>query len=337
MGGVKNVGAACVDAIVRDRGENGPYTDIFDFCRRMGGEEVNKRAVDSLVRAGCFDHLGANRAQVCAVYEKALDSQSGIKKQNVAGQVSLFDMGMPAQKMDIQETYPPLEEYPKEELLRQEKEMTGVYCSGHPLDEYAPILDAMPVNTAYVAELTDRDDKGLSEDGKPVKMGGIIVASHAKATKKGAMMGFLTLEDLTGQIEGLVFPRVYEVYGHDLSGDRPVLISGKLSVREEDDTKLLVDTIEPLMSAQPRDDRGEAQRAKEAAVRLFLRAERALVPRIEQTLGRFSGAIPVYLNIPGEGVTLLFPREMWCADADDMRGFLTPLLGAENIKVVKKQ
>ncbi len=336
MGGVKNVGAACVDAIVMERENRGPYADIFDFCRRMGGEEVNKRAVESLVKAGCFDHLGAHRAQVYAVYEKALDSQNNIKKQNVAGQVSLFDMGMPAQAMDIQETYPPVPEYPKEELLRQEKEMTGVYCSGHPLDEYAPLLDRLSVNTAYVAEFADREDKGLSEDGKFVKMGGIIVESHAKATKKGAMMGFLTLEDLTGQIEGLMFPRVFEVYGHDLSGDRPVLVSGKLSVREEEDTKLLVDMIEPLLLAPPRDDRTDAQRAKDASVRLFLRAPRSLCPQIEQALQRFPGAVPVYLNLLGEGITVLYPRGTWCADGDDMCEVLTPLLGAENIKVVKK-
>lgn len=247
MGGVKNVGEKAVDAIVQERTAHGPYHDIFDFCRRMGGEDVNKRAVESLIKAGCFDQLGAKRVQCIAVYESAMDSQTNQRKQNVTGQVSFFDFGQSGEEMHTQETYPPLKEFPLKELLAQEKEMTGVYCSAHPLDEYAEYLKHLSFNTAAMNELAEQEDKGLSADGRRVSMGGIIAQAHSKATKKGAMMGFLTLEDQTGQVECLLFPKVYDRYSRSIAADQPVLITGRLSIREEEDPKLIVDTIEPLV------------------------------------------------------------------------------------------
>ncbi len=338
MGGVKNVGTNCVDAIVQDRALRGVFKNIFDFCRRMGGEDVNKRAIESLIKAGCFDNLGAKRTQVYAVYEKALDAQADVRRQNVVGQMSLFDFGQPAQDMDMQETYPALPEYRHLDLLRQEKEMTGVYCSGHPLDEYKETMASLKVNTAYLAELSEREDHGLSEDGKSVQMGGLIAECHQKATKKGALMGFMTLEDLTGQVECLLFPRVYEVYGRELESDRAVLVSGKLSVSGDEDIKLIADIIEPLPAAPDKKDTPtDAQRAKEAPVKLYLRIKRSEMPAVEETLNRMRGNVPVYLNIPDEGITLLAPKRLWCCDAEDTRATLMTVLSLDNMKVVKKQ
>ncbi|MBE5776159.1 MAG: DNA polymerase III subunit alpha [Clostridiales bacterium] len=251
MGGVKNVGVHCVDHIVREREMHGPYKNIFDFCRRVSGEDINKRAVESLIMAGCFDHMGANRTQVMAVYEEAMDAESNMRKSNVEGQVSLFDFGGAGEDLlPPRDEFPPLNEYILRERLNQEKEVTGVYISGHPLDEYTDLLDLLPVSTKYLMDLSEREDGGLMDDGRRVAMGGIIVEKHAKATRKGELMGFLTLEDLTGQVEGLIFPRVYEKIGQDILEDQVVLCSGRLSVREDESPKLIVDTVELLREAE---------------------------------------------------------------------------------------
>ena len=336
MGGVKNVGDKAVDAIVRERGHGGPYRDIFDFCRRVSGEDVNKRAVESLIKAGCFDQMGAARTQCMAVFESAMDAQTSQRKQNVMGQVSFFDVGQSGEAMRTEETYPPLKEYPLKELLSQEKEMTGVYCSAHPLDEYNEVLAKLPVNTAYLNDLKDREDQGLSEDGRKVTMGGMIVETHAKATKKGPMMGFLTLEDQTGQVECLLFPRIYERFSRTLAADQAVLVTGRLSVRDEEDTKLLVDDVAPLTAEAQRDERTDAQRAKDAKEKLYLRMPREMLPQARSALAKAPGPVPVYINIPEENITLLCPRALWADTAEIAMENLSGLLRPEDMKPVRR-
>ena len=380
MGGVKNVGGNAVDHIVREREKNGPYKNIFDFCRRVGGEDVNKRTVESLIMAGCFDNMGAYRTQCMAVFEGAMDAESNVRKSNVLGQVSLFDMGgMGQELMPLADEYPPLNEYIPREKLNQEKEVTGVYISGHPLDEYVHLLDKLPVNSHYLADLQEREDMGLAEDGRRVSMRGIIVEAHGKATRKGELKGFKTLEDLTGQVECLIFPRTYEKIGHEMQQDTVVLLSGRLSVREEEAPKLIVDTIEPLKDAEksilealemdshprqkPRKKEEKAQaekqpeektpavneqkipasvtvssaaRAKNAPVKMYLRLSRSRMEKLPQLLsGLETGDVPVYLNIPDEGVTLLAPEEMWLKDAEKGRSRLMLELGADNVKITE--
>ena len=342
MSGVKNVGGLAVDEIVREREAGGPYENIFDFCRRVGGEKINKRAVESLIRAGCFDGLGANRCQCMAVYETAMDAESGRRRQNVSGQVSLFDIGQAAESMRVTDDFPVLSEYPLREKLMMEKEMCGVYISGHPLDEYAQILDGLSFSTASVAGMSDLPDGGLSMDGMPVQMGGIITESHSKATKKGSMMGFITLEDLTGQIECLLFPRVWDLYGRSAEADAAVLLTGKLSVREEEPVKLIVDMLEPLSGGagkampkeKPKDTRTDAEKARDAKEKLYLRMERALLPACEKVLREDAGSVPVYVNLPSEGITLLMPSECWVRSGKDTEARLMHLLPAENMKTV---
>ena len=376
MGGVKNVGVHCVDHIVREREEHGPYRSIFDFCRRVSGEDVNKRAVESLIMAGCFDHLGAKRTQVMSVYEDAMDAESSMRKSNVQGQVSLFDMGgMGESLLPSQDEYPNLPDYILRERLNQEKEVTGVYISGHPLDEYAALLDLLPINSKYLMDLEEREDRGLADDGKRVAMGGILVECHGKATRKGELMGFLTLEDLTGQVEGLVFPRTYEKISQDMNPDTVVLCAGRLSIREDEAPKLIVESIEPLRDAKtaietgalldgkpkmrrrdeaPRrekirqdapaeaDPAGEApadpaQLAKNSRVKLFLRLSRGEMENLSARWATVArGQVPLYLNIPEESMTLLAPRDLWPQDAEAAAETAKAWLGPINVKITKK-
>ena len=338
MSGVKNVGNSAVDAIVQERRLSGPYRDVFEFCRRIDSEAVNKRAVESLIMAGCFDHMGATRLQCMRVFDQALEANSAKRRQNVVGQISLFDMGQPTADLAIEDTYPDVGEYPYKQLLSMEKEMTGVYVSGHPLDEYRKELEALEINTAWVAELKERPDAGIDEDGHQVVMGGILTALRPKATKKGAMMGFITLEDLTGQIECLLFPRIFERYNKLLELDMPVLLTGHLSVREEEDTKLLVDVVEPLVQLPPPEEpMSDIERAKRSPVKLYLRMQRSQMDEVKEVLQRQPGKVPVYMNFPDDGITLLAPRDWWCEDAEDMLATLMTTLPEKDMKVVDKR
>ena len=338
MSGVKNVGNSAVDAIVQERRLSGPYRDVFEFCRRIDSEAVNKRAVESLIMAGCFDHMGATRLQCMRVFDQALEANSAKRRQNVVGQISLFDMGQTTADLAIEDIYPDVGEYPYKQLLSMEKEMTGVYVSGHPLDEYRKELEALEINTAWVAELKERPDAGIDEDGRQVVMGGILTALRPKATKKGAMMGFITLEDLTGQIECLLFPRIFERYSKLLELDMPVLLTGHLSVREEEDTKLLVDVVEPLVQLPPPEEpMSDIERAKRSPVKLYLRMQRSQMDEVKEVLQRQPGKVPVYMNFPDEGITLLAPRDWWCEDAEDMLATLMTTLPEKDMKVVDKR
>ena len=251
LGAVKTVGQGAVDAIIRER-KNGAYRDIFDFCRRIDTSECNKRVVESLIKAGAFDGMGGNRPQLLAVFESAMDANSSLRKQTVDGQISLFDMAFGGAPL-VQEnhTLPNLPDYPLRQRLALEKEIAGVYITGHPLDDYRDVLGKLPFSTADLDGLEEREDRGLSLDGQIVDMGGILTEVKGKATKKGAYMGFITLEDLTGQIECLVFPKVYERYQGMMAVDDLVVLHGRLSIREEEAPKLLVEKLIPLEAWHP--------------------------------------------------------------------------------------
>ena len=365
LGAVKNVGENAVAAIMQER-EKGPYKDIFDFCRRIDTTQVNKRVVESLIRAGAFDFTGAFRSQMLAVYENAMDAAINRRKQNVSGQLSLFDMAFGEEALSIAEdqSLPRLPDYPARTKLAMEKEITGVYITGHPLDDYRELLSALPFSTADMTSLEDSDDQGTHEylDGLNVDMGGILVEVKGKATKKGAFMGFVTLEDLTGQIECLVFPKVYERYQGMMAADDLVVLSGRLSIREEESPKLLVERVTPLEDWQqaqherrPRPEprpadaprpqhreppaplKTDAQLAKDAPRKLYLKLERAQMDRAITMLALHPGSVPVYVHIPSEKMTLLAPKLNWCDGSDGCISRMAAAFGAENVKLVESK
>ena len=244
MGAVKNVGRSAVAQIVQIR-EDAPYRDLFDFADRVPFEAVNKRVAESLIKAGAFDFSGCNRAQLLSVYERTMDDAAKRQKNNLSGQVSLFDM-MGGEECTPQAALPDLPEHSRNALLNMEKEITGVYITGHPLDQVADLLRKGFTTTADVFSMLENEHNGADHDGETVTMAGILALSKSRITKRGSMMGILTLEDLTGQIEGLVFPKIYERFSSQLTADQMVILSGKLSFREDEEPKILVDTVEPL-------------------------------------------------------------------------------------------
>lgn len=363
LGAVKTVGQGAVDAIIRER-KNGAYRDIFDFCRRIDTSECNKRVVESLIKAGAFDGMGGNRPQLMAVFESAMDANSSLRKQTVDGQISLFDMAFGGAPL-VQEnhTLPNLPDYPLRQRLALEKEIAGVYITGHPLDDYRDVLGKLPFSTADLDGLEEREDHGLSLDGQIVDMGGILTEVKGKATKKGAYMGFITLEDLTGQIECLVFPKVYERYQGMMAVDDLVVLHGRLSIREEEAPKLLVEKLIPLEAWHPEESSPaapmgqstarpvpppkrhtseapkltDAQAAAKAPRKLYLRLNRPQMDAASSTLSLYPGSVPVYLHLPAEKMTLLAPKTGWCDASDGCLNRLNALLGAENVKLLESR
>ena len=363
LGAVKTVGQGAVDAIIRER-KNGAYRDIFDFCRRIDTSECNKRVVESLIKAGAFDGMGGNRPQLLAVFESAMDANSSLRKQTVDGQISLFDMAFGGAPL-VQEnhTLPNLPDYPLRQRLALEKEIVGVYITGHPLDDYRDVLGKLPFSTADLDGLEEREDRGLSLDGQIVDMGGILTEVKGKATKKGAYMGFITLEDLTGQIECLVFPKVYERYQGMMAVDDLVVLHGRLSIREEEAPKLLVEKLIPLEAWHPEESAPaatmgqstarpvpppkrhtseapkltDAQAAAKAPRKLYLRLNRPQMDAASSALSLYPGSVPVYLHLPAEKMTLLAPKTGWCDASDGCLNRLNALLGAENVKLLESR
>ena len=347
LGVVKSVGEGAVNAIIAERENGGVYKDIFDFCTRIDPGECGKRVVESLIRAGCFDYTGVCRPQMLAVYEAAMDANIQKRKKNVDGQLSLFDM-MGADStpiIEISHSYPPLPDYPVKVRLAMEKESAGVYLTGHPLDGYREILSTFSFNTAELENLDEREDRGMSLDGNEAELGGIMTEVKGKATKKGSYMAFVTLEDLTGSIECLVFPKVFERYQSMLKEDETVILKGKLSIREEESPKLLVDKVTGIdqwiseqndrtKPVEKKDPRTDAQRAKDAPAKLFLQLSRPMMEKADLLLSLHSGEIPVFMHLPEEKLTLLAPGEMWCDGSDACLNRLKDLLGQENVKLV---
>ena len=316
--GIRNVGGRCIDECLHERDLNGSFSDLFDFCRRCAGPELNKRALESLIKAGCFDYTGVNRAPMLAIHDSLLDAESRQRKVRSTGQLSLFDSAFGISASATQNQYPDTTPFSYEDMLRQEREMTGVYLSGHPLEKYAPALKRLPDNTATILELSESGNG----DGKKVRLGGLLVQVETKITKKGDQMAYLTLEDLTGQIECLAFPRIYQSFQPLLQEDQPVIISGRLSVREDEAPRIVVDSAEPLL------------KQAELIQKLYLRVRADRRGKVEKLLAGHPGRIPVYLNVPEENKTYRAPESLWVADDLQLMSDLTALLGSDNVRLV---
>ena len=337
---IKSCGDKALDSIISTRRSGGAFKDIFDFCQRIDTEQVNKRVVEALILAGAFDCTGANRAQLMAVYEAALDGASRTRKSNVRGQMSLFGDFM------LEEVTPPLPKIPDFPLrvrLSHEKATTGLYITGHPLDEYTKALQNLLMNTARLAEITEEPDHGLSSDGIKVSMGGMLTEVRQKSTKAGNMMGFATLEDLTGAIEILVFPKVLERVSPDLMPDTAVIATGRLSIREDEDPKLLLDTIEPLPTDAEVEDmarRGITAQAPAAAKpetilpgnTLYLRLPSdSAIQMVQPLLRQSPGSAGVVLYIESTGNKLRAPKELCVSPTRSLIDALVNMLGAKNV------
>ncbi len=255
LSAVKNVGRPTIEALVKERESGGPFASLSDFINRLEQGELNRRAVESLIKSGAFDSLGGTRLQYMHIYDKLLGSASGNKKKNLAGQQSLFDMGFEDFSMQ-KDNLPNVGEYQLRELLTNEKEVLGLYISGHPMYEYEEYFRKLVNVTSLELAPKESEDGILGideysvEDGKAVTYGGIIAHKSVKYTKTNSAMAFLTVEDLYGPVEILVFPNSYEKLGSKLVDGVVVLVHGRVSIREDEAPTIICNEIQIVDKSQ---------------------------------------------------------------------------------------
>lgn len=250
LAAVKNVGVNIIENIVKEREENGEFKDFVDFAKRLDTKDTNKRVVESLIKCGAFDQISENRATLMAGYESVLESISMDRKKNVQGQISLFDAFSAqvdeAPEMQLSTNLPVVREFSEKERLNMEKEVLGMYLSGHPLSEYKSELDRKTsINMKKINELKEDEKTYMKLHDREVIMGGMVIAKRIMTTKRNEIMAFITLEDLYGTIEVVVFPQTLKKFNILLNDDSIILIKGAISI-DDDEAKLIARDIKDI-------------------------------------------------------------------------------------------
>ena len=272
LAAIKNVGRAFMRQLVEERQANGPYTSLMDFCERLYDKDLNRRALESMIQAGAFDSMGFHRSQMLAVYERVVDAVANERRKNVEGQLDLFGMGV-ENVQDEEIAMPNLPEMGKKELLALEKQTTGLYLSGHPMDAYESL--AKRANAAKIRAIADDlmpdAEQPKYKDGMYVNLACVVSAVKLKSTKSGSMMAYATVEDMTGMMELVVFPNALQQFGMYLKEDEAVLINGRIDAREDEAPKLIVQSAAPLS-----EESVSALESKELAKKPTLTGQQAL-------------------------------------------------------------
>ena len=246
LSAIKSVGRSVVDSIIAERTKNGPYLSVDDFVERMSCKEVNKRTLENFIKSGALDSMPGNRRQKIKVAPGLLEQRNKERRNELEGQMSLFDFAAEEEKNQFRISLPDMEEYPREELLAFEKETLGIYISGHPMDSYLEVWKSKI--TAMTTDFMVDEDTGRAavQDGSRATIGGMITGKVVKTTKTGQMMAFVTVEDMVGSVEVLVFPRDYESNRNMLNQDDKVFIQGRVSVGDDPVGKLICEQVIPF-------------------------------------------------------------------------------------------
>lgn len=333
MSAIKNVGINVVENIVRARNEKGEFLDLMDFCNKMDPSAINKRAVESLIKAGAFDKFGVFRSQLLSIYEKVLDGVSNEKKRNIDGQISLFESSSETYN-NIKIEYPNIREFEKKHLLMMEKEMTGIYLSGHPLEEYEESLN-LYTNTkisdiSVEAKSLEEDFSEVEsilrvKDGDRVIIGGIISSANKKVTRNNDFMAFINVEDMESSVECIVFPKSFNRYRDLIEEDNLVIIKGRISIKEEEEPKVICEDIQPLLKVN--NDKiyilVENQEEVKDTIRQF-----------RQELNIYLGNTPIYLCTKNDRKKFIIDKNLWVNGEIEVLNYLKNKFGESNVKVL---
>ena len=332
LNAVKNVGRNLIERVVEERKEK-PYSSLYDFCKRMHGTELNRRAVECLIKAGAFDSMGVNRHSLVEAVDGIIKSVESDSRRNLEGQLDLFSVMSGESQTSDTDSYEikPFPEYSHTELLQQEKEVSGLYLSGHPLDAYREQSARFASNS--IKELTGEDAHKL--DGNHVRIVCTIVKNRMMTTKSNTMMAFTSVEDLTGTMEVIVFPRVLDTFRDTLKENAVVVIEGRLSVREDEPSKLMAESISPIEGYDPK--RPQANRPnlmRDAAQRLYVRLPSRSCPeyaKVINLLEIFDGDMPVIFYLEDVKQKLAAPRRLYASGHPLLFQELKRLLGERNV------
>ena len=339
LAAIRNVGWNVVESIVRARRLKGEFTSLEDFIDKIDLSSVNKRAVESLIKAGALDKFQVFRSKQLAVFEKIMDGVSGERKRNIDGQISLF--GIAEETIDLPKiNYPNIKEFNKKHILAMEKEMTGIYLSGHPLDEYKKSLELQTSTTIdmvfksyemFQESLTNElDVEGLVEDppindNDTVILGGILTEVNQKVTRNNTMMAFLKLEDLTGIIEVIVFPKALDRLRNLIQQDSLVKIKGRISIKEDEPPKLICETIEGL--------------EKINSDKLYIRVENEVAAKevshqMKDIIKGYEGNTAVYIFAADKRQYYRLPNDRWIDTESEVIEIIKDKFGNDNVKLI---
>ena len=343
---IKNLGKSFIDEIVGER-ENGKYTSFYNFCKRLYGKGMNSRAVESLIKSGALDDLGYNRREMLSNVKTVLDGLEQDKRRNMDGQLSFFDSEELAGSGEPQ--LDKLDDFTIMERLAMEKEVTGMYLSGHPMAEYAQVSKAIKADQILKILESDGTHNGRYQDGARVRVLAIISRVKLKATKNNAMMAFVTLEDMTGAIEMLVFPQTLTEYGTYFLEGSVVDVFASVSIREEEEPKLLCNQVKPASKKIPqafeatsrpvsqRQPAPSAGQKRNTVPVLYLRVKNMECDeyiRAKQVLDIFDeGRSPIVFVLTDTGRRLRAPVHMWVDINDVMINELKRRIGEDNVAV----
>lgn len=323
---IKSLGRPVIDSIIGERKKGGSYRTLQDFIERTVQRDINKRAIENLIKAGACDGLDGNRHQMSIVYTSMVDDVVRRKKTGLEGQMSLFDFVGEEDKKDYEVHYPNVEEFPKEVLLGFEKEVLGIYLSGHPLEDY---LGKMKKNvTANAADFVREEESGTIRvtDNMHVVVGGMIAAKTVKYTRNNQAMAFLTVEDLTGSVEIIVFPKDYERYNRFLNDEEKIFVVGHATVEEEQDGKVICERIVPF------DDTRKELWLQFPTKSDFSEKEQ----QVYDILRDSDGNDEVVIYISDVKAFKRLPRNRAVGTNSVLLARLTEFLGEKNVKVVEK-
>ena len=311
LGAVKNVGRGLIRSMVRKRNEGGPFRSLEDFIERMGEGELNKRAVENFIKCGAADCFGHHRSELLAVYDSMMDSIALSRKKNLEGQMGLFSM-LEEEDASAKIPIPKLQELQKADLLAMEKETMGIYISGHPMDDYRPWL--RNTHVVRIGALMEEDSR--FEDDQIVSIAGIVQSVKMKTTRSNSMMAYVTVEDDTAAIEMLAFSNVLSQYGGYLRENVPVVVVGRLSIREDKEPQIVVNRVRPMSDyagGDPEPQQG-VNRREAVGGTLYL--------RLPSEQGKLFGKIRAILNMfPGDS-----PVVVYFADTKKRRGTRAALM-----------
>ena len=331
LSAVKNVGRAMILNLVNERKNNGEFKNFSDFIDRMAGQDMNKRALEGLISCGAFDSMGVKRSQLLAVYEKALDGTARAARDNVAGQMSLFDTIEEQSEMQ----FPNIDELDKKTMLKMEKQSTGLYFSGHPMEEYTDKIKKLTkYNISDVLTSVHKDEdgnyhavEGGLQDGDMMIICAAIASRKNKTTRSNAQMAFLNVEDVYGSVECIVFPKVLNEFSTLLQEDNLVAIACRLSIREDEAPKILMQSVQLL---------DEALMAKKEPKRLYIQLETRNdenLKNVEKYLSPYQGDMEVRLFFKDTRKMSSVPRRLWFNGTENAIYDLKNIFGEDNVKI----
>ncbi len=372
LAAVKNVGEAAIRHLINERRQNGPFASYGDFLRRLNEGDLNRKMIESLIRSSALDSFAIARSKLIAVLEPFSNQLANARKQNMEGQMSLFELGSNPEPLNAEPDYPRLPEFDPPELLAMEKEMLGLYVTGHPLDEYdQAILKLTTLDSSAFADLAVDGEEANERvatpaaDGDRVIMAGMLAGRKNKTTKNNDLMSFLTIEDLYGQYEVLVFPKVLAASAALLNGGNVLLIGGRLSMREDDKPKLVAEQIAVLDKAAVKlpagfdfrpgsakqnskrpnpppptivnsesDEPAVSKDERTLAIRYMGKANDAGYKRLMAMLQYFHGNTPVSIFLPAANKNYKLPPDCWIELTNETLRQLADRYGADNLAIL---